>query len=219
MRNNNFPQITPRLPSTDKSRIVSYFNSDSKFDQLYPSSIRHLARRHWTPIDVARKAAAFLAAESGTRILDIGCGTGKFCLAAGFFQPRSQFCGVEQRASLIAHADKAAESLKLSNVSFIHDNFTRIDFREFDHFYFYNSFYENLTATDKIDDSILYSNELYQYYSRYLFHLLDQKPEGTRLATYHSTEDEIPPSYHVVGSGADNLLKFWVKIGSTYELD
>ena len=40
----------------------------------------------------------------------------------------------------------------------------------------------------------------------------NKKPGGTRLATFHSLEDEIPQSYHEVGSEFDNLLKFWIKI-------
>ena len=59
-------------------------------------------------------------------------------------------------------------------------NFTQVDFRKFDHFYFYNAFYENIAGTDKIDNSIDYSGELYNYYNRYLFKQLEQKPAGTR---------------------------------------
>ena len=102
--------------------------------------------------------------------------------------------------------------LDLENVSFIHGNLTQLDFREYDHFYFYNSFYENLVGTDKIDNSIVYSGELYKYYNCYLYNQLNQKPAGTRLVTYHSLEDEIPPSYQLVGSEFDNLLKFRVKM-------
>ena len=64
----------------------------------------------------------------------------------------------------------------------------------------------------KIDDSIDYSGELFNYYNRYLFKQLEKKPAGTRLATFHSMEEEIPQGYHVVGSEMDNLLKFWIKI-------
>ena len=200
--------------NTVQTKIVaeSWFNSDSKFDQLYPQGIRKLAKKHWTPIAVARKAAHFLAMGDNARILDIGSGVGKFCLAAGYYQPRSFFHGVEQRISLQYKAETARLILRLENVKFIHGNFTTIDFKNYDHFYFYNAFFENITGTDKIDNSIVYSGELYNYYNRYLFNKLDQKPAGTRLATYHSMEDEIPPAYHVVGSEFDNLLKFWIKI-------
>ena len=177
-----------------------------------PLSIQVFARRHWTPLSVARKAANFLAAENNVRILDIGSGVGKFCLGAAYYKPKAFYYGVEQRKSLIGHAETAREILHIENVSFIHGNFTQLDFKNYDHFYFYNAFYENLAGTDKIDDSIDYSGELYNYYNRYLFKQLEQKPAGTRLATFHSMEDEIPPSYHVVGSEFDNLLKFWIKV-------
>jgi len=189
-----------------------WFSSDEQFNQLYPLSIQTLARRHWTPLSVARKAANFLAAENNVRILDIGSGVGKFCLGAAYYKPKAFYYGVEQRKSLISHAEIAREILHIENVSFFNGNFTLLDFSKYDHFYFYNAFYENLAGTDKIDDSIDYSGELYNYYNRYLFKQLELKPAGTRLATFHSLEDEVPQSYHVVGSEFDNLLKFWIKV-------
>jgi SAM-dependent methyltransferase len=189
-----------------------WFYSDEQFNSIYSLPIQNLARRHWTPLRVARKAAKFLAAEKDTCILDIGSGVGKFCLSAAHFMPSAFYVGVEQRSSLIKHAEAAKDRLSLSNVSFIHGNFTQLNFEQYQHFYFYNSFYENLASTDKIDYSIDYSAELYNYYNRYLFKQLEHKPPGTRLATYHSSEDEIPKDYHIVGSEMENLLKFWIKI-------
>ena len=188
------------------------FSSDYLFNQMYPLSIQKLARRHWTPVEVAEKAARFLAAEDAVRVLDIGSGIGKFCLTAAFFKPHSYFTGIEQRESLVNHANKAKEILGLENVSFLNGNFTQLDLRDYDHFYFYNSFYENLDCTTKIDESIEYSGELYNYYNRYLYKQLERMPAGTRLAAFHSLEDEMPPGYHLVGVDMGNLLKFWIKI-------
>lgn len=189
-----------------------WFSSDEQFNQLYPLPIQELSRRHWTPLTVARKVADFLAAEPNVRILDIGSGVGKFCLGAAYYKPRALYYGVEQRRSLISYAESAREKLQLTNVSFIQGNFTQLDIKNYDNFYFYNAFYENLSGTDKIDDSIEYSAELFNYYSRYLFRQLELKPAGTRLATFHSLEDEIPQSYHVVGSDLGNLIKYWIKV-------
>jgi hypothetical protein len=189
-----------------------WLGSDENFNQLYPDSIKLLAKRHWTPIAVAEKAASFLAAENKARILDVGSGVGKFCLAAACYKPSAFFYGVEQRNMLIAHAESARTEMQLGNVSFIHGNFTQLDFNYFDHFYFYNSFYENLSGTDKIDDSIDYTRELYNYYNRILFKKLEEKPAGTRLVTYFSGEEEVPPSFHIVCTDMGNLLKFWIKI-------
>lgn len=79
-------------------------------------------------------------------------------------------------------------------------------------FYFFNSFYENLAGSGKIDNSIEYSGELFNYYNHYLYDQLDQRPAGSKLVTYHSLEDEVPKSYHVIYSQKDSLLKYWRKI-------
>lgn len=188
-----------------------WLTADSSFDRLYPLSIQSLSQRHWTPLYVAGKAADFLASENSSRILDIGSGVGKFCLTAAFIKPWAFFTGVEQRQDLIKHAERAKVILGLENVSFINANFTQLDFRIYDHFYFYNSFYENLKGTDKIDDSIEYSSELFHYYNRYLYKLLEEKPSGTKLAAFHSLEDEMPADYELVNVDAGGFLKFWIK--------
>lgn len=189
-----------------------WFNSDKEFHLLYPSSMQPLAKDHWTSLAVAQKTALFLAAEKNSRILDIGSGVGKFCLGAAYYKPQAFYTGVEQREKLVEFAENARSMVEFQNVVFIHGNFTQLDFKQYDHFYFYNSFYENLTSTHKIDDNIQYSRELYHYYAHYLLKKLEQKPAGTRLATFHSLEDEIPKDFLVVGSDLDNDLKFWVKI-------
>jgi len=86
-----------------------------------------------------------------------------------------------------------------------------LDFREYDHFYFFNSFYENLPGTCKIDNNLTYSSYLYNSYNRYLYDQLEKMPTGTRLATYHCSEEEAPNGYHLVGTAIDHLLSFWVK--------
>ena len=195
-----------------KNEIKHWFKSDEQFNQLYPIDIQLLASWHWTPLHVAKKAAQFLAAEKNASILDIGSGVGKFCLIAAHYEPNVHFYGVEQRQHLIDYAEKANETLQLNNVTFLCKNFKDIDFKNFDHFYYFNSFYENLEGTSKIDDSIDYSTALFHSYSLYLMRQLALKPAGTRLATYHSSESEIPLGFHLVKADLDEQLKFWVKI-------
>ena len=201
------------MPLLEKRTYTEkWFHSDQQFNQIYPDPIQLLAQRHWTPLVVARKAATFLSVENNARILDIGSGVGKFCLAAAYYKPKAIYTGVEQRKNLVGYANTAKEILGLTNVSFINGNFTQIDFKNYDHFYFYNAFYENLVGTNKIDDDIDYSGELYNYYNRYLYKQLEQKPAGTRLAAFHCLEDDLPHGYHLVGVEMDSRLKFWIKI-------
>ncbi|MBL7766817.1 MAG: methyltransferase domain-containing protein [Chitinophagaceae bacterium] len=193
------------------SLSTEYFLSDEAFDQLYPPFLRELASQHWTPIQVAKKAAAFLASDKEAHILDIGSGTGKFCLSAAHFMPNAFFTGVEHRKNLVNHANKAKEKLGLSNVNFLHKNFKAIDFSEFDHFYFFNSFYENLIGMDQDGYRIDYSSEKYHAYSHELYLKLSQRPSGTKIVTYFSMEEEIPNGYKVVGEEMKGVLKFWQK--------
>ncbi|MEJ0103707.1 MAG: class I SAM-dependent methyltransferase [Bacteroidota bacterium] len=188
-----------------------WFASDDLFNQLYPAHIQSLSRKHWTPLNVARKAAGFLSLQHGQKILDIGSGVGKFCLGAAYYYPCSFYYGIEQRRDLVRYAEAAKELLQSENISFIHGNFTQLDFRDFDHFYFYNSFYENLAGTGKIDENIEHSAQLYHYYTHYLFKQLETMPAGTKLATFHSLEEEVPADFHMVHSEFDGLLKCWIK--------
>lgn len=192
--------------------MKNWFASDIIFNSLYPKLIQEVAEKHWTPLTVAQKAAAFLAASPDGKILDIGSGSGKFCLTAAHFHPLNLFYGIEQRANLVDLSDRLAAQLQLENVFFICDNITNIDFKNYDHFYFYNSFYENIQGTQKIDSSIKYSEELYNYYNRYLFKQLSKRPAGTRLVTYHSFGSEIPSDYEVVHTDYNEFLKFWIKV-------
>lgn len=192
--------------------IKDWFESDSIFDSLYPLPIQEVAEKHWTPLAVAEKAAAFLAVSPDVKVLDIGSGSGKFCLAAAHFYPQTFYYGIEQRPNLVSLSNKLAEQLGIENVRFIYGNIAKTDFEKYDHFYFYNSFYENIAGTQKIDSSVKYSDDLYNYYNRCLYKQLNKKPAGTRLVTYHSFGTEVPPGFEVTHTDYNEYLKFWIKI-------
>ena len=190
----------------------NWFKSDEIFNSLYPLPIKNVAEKHWTPIAVAEKAAAFLAISNEVKILDIGSGCGKFCLVAAHLRPQTNFYGIEQRKGLVSLSEQLADQLQLKNVFFKCNNIAKVDFSDYDHFYFYNSFYENIASAQKIDDEVTYSEKLYNYYNRYLYKQLDKKPEGTRLVTYHSFGKEVPRGFEIVHTDYNEYLKFWTKV-------
>ncbi|BAV07054.1 Methyltransferase domain-containing protein [Filimonas lacunae] len=197
---------------TNEIKDTSVFSTDVSFDDVYPREIRRLSKSHWTSVEVAKKAASFLAEIPGSCVLDIGSGVGKFCLNAGHYYRDSHFFGVEQRSSLVEIAKETQQLLGIQNVTFINANFTQLDFSEFDHFYFFNSFYENLTGEqDWIDDYIDHSESLYNYYTGYLYKMLETRPPGTRLVTYQSLFEEIPSGYQVVENDLAILYNCWIK--------
>lgn len=188
------------------------FLSDSSFNRLYEDHVFQAAQKHWTPLEVARKVATYLDTHDQVKILDIGSGAGKFCLTAAHYQPRAQFYGVEQRSYLVDLCNNLKAQLELPNVEFIHGNITDVDLNDYDHFYFYNSFYENIEGTQKIDYEVPYSEKLYDYYNLVLYKKLKRLPSGTRIATYHSFGSEMPDSFQVVQTDFEGYLKFWVKV-------
>lgn len=190
--------------------ITGLFSDDAAFDWLYPEHFQLLSLKHWTPLAIARKAASFLA-EPNARVLDIGSGIGKFCLAAAYYFPETYFYGVEQRHELICLSEEAKGYTQLPNVNFIYANITQVNFKEFDHFYFYNSFYENIDPENQIDDTLELSQSLYAYYNQYLCAELDKKPSGTRLVTFHSLEQEIPSGFKLAAITCSGLMKMWIK--------
>jgi SAM-dependent methyltransferase len=191
--------------------VNHYIESDGQFNELYPHSIQLMAKRHWTPLHIAKLATDFLAENQGAKILDIGSGAGKFCLAGALYNPGVKFYGVEQRKYLIDHAAHAQKRLGVKNVSFIEGNFTQLDLKQFDHFYFFNSFFENLDDFDRIDEMIHYSEGLYEYYVRYLHTGLKGMPAGTKIVTYHSLMEEIPREYSLLETLENGELSFWIK--------
>jgi SAM-dependent methyltransferase len=187
----------------------AYLSSDERFNDLFPGDIRKFSTRHWTPLHIVNACIEFLG-EPGCKILDIGSGVGKFCLAAAWYAPQTHFYGIEQRANFVGYAENARAQLGISNVSFINGNFTQLDLTSFDHFYCYNSFYENIDPSDRIDDGIEYSAGLFDYYSNYLATELRKMPVGTKIVTYHSLR-EVPIGYELVQTLEYGDLNFWVK--------
>lgn len=190
---------------------LSWYNSDAGFDSLYPEEIQYLSDRHWTPIHVAHKAAAFLAEAPGKRVLDIGSGIGKFCLVGAHLFPLVSFYGIEQREELYRYAVAAQVTTRIKNAMFLHGNLVQTDLSSYDNFYFYNSFYENLDEQDPIDHRYDYSISRYMYHSRYLFNALESRPVGTRLVFFHGLGDEVPAKYQLVDASDDMLLRMYIK--------
>lgn len=193
------------------SPILNHFQNDETFDQQFSSRIKKLSKIHWSPLNIVKTAASFLAPQPGSKVIDIGSGAGKFCIAAAHYCPQAEFYGIEQRKNLYLTSKRLKTLSGLNNVHFTHGDFTEINLKDYDGIYFFNSFAENLCSYGRIDNSIQYSPSLYNYYANYLYKILEEKPIGTRLATYHVDENEIPASYRLIESSFDQKLKLLIK--------
>ncbi len=183
---------------------------DDRFDQIYSAKIRELSSLHWTPVSVAAAAARLLVNAPGTRVLDIGCGPGKFCLVAASLSA-GHFTGVEQRADLVAAARESAAEMHLANVDFLHANIVDVDFTDYDAFYIFNPFEENMFQGYKIDAAVPLSPALFKKYTRHVSTQLGAKPLGTRVVTYAGYGDEVPACYRCDSTCFGDDLKLWIK--------
>lgn len=188
--------------------------SDSDFDQVYPSEIRALSECHWTPISVARRAAELLVQDSGTRVLDIGSGCGKFCLV-GRLTTVGQFYGIEQRKRLAVCAHIVAARYGLDDrIRFLSGDLAALDWSPFTAFYLYNPFVENLYPSEiRIDEEVELNEKRFIEVVRAVQMRLHLRPVGTRVVTYHGFGGEMPPGYELTlrePRGGD-FLQLWEK--------
>ena len=183
---------------------------DEEFDRIYPEAIRKVADTHFTPIQVSKFAAKALADRPGTKILDIGAGVGKFC-TIGSVCSEGHFVGVEQRTGLCNIAKSVCQRYNLTNVEIINANIRDTNFTDFDAFYFFNPFQENLSVSERIDDEVELKRELFYEYSLFVKERLAAMPVGTKIVTYYSFLREIPESYSLQLSAFKEKLKVWEK--------
>jgi SAM-dependent methyltransferase len=189
---------------------VPFSIEDEKFDLIYPAQIRKLSSLFWTPVAVAVEAAKLLVTDRVCRVLDIGCGPGKFCLV-GASLTGGRFTGVEQRSDLVAAARKAATNLGLSNVEFIHGNVIDVAFADYDAFYLFNPFEENMLCGHKIDRAVQLAPRLFKRYTSHVAAQLGARPVGTHVVTYAGYADDIPACYYCESALFGDDLKLWIK--------
>jgi hypothetical protein len=184
---------------------------EDHFNSIYPEWIGPMAQQHFTPVEVAKLAAAYLVDKPGTRVLDIGSGSGKFCMI-GASCTSGHFTGIEQRSNLVALSLKLSRHYKVNRVDFICANITTMDMSRYDAFYFFNSFQEQIDDSARIDEQVHTDRTLYTLYHDYMYDQLSRAPVGTRLATYWGITDKIPPCYTLEATECQGLLKLWKKI-------
>jgi SAM-dependent methyltransferase len=185
--------------------------TDREFDAIYPENIRRIADRHWSPVAVSKTASEFLVRCAGTRVLDIGSGAGKFCMI-GAATTRGYFTGVEHRLRLVELSTTLSSRYNLQNVKYIHATVNLIDFRNYDAFYFFNSFYEHINVHHRIDDSVTMDVQTYEAHVSDMVEQLSRLPLGTRLATYATLQSVVPGNFQLVDSLYYGSLNLWEKI-------
>jgi SAM-dependent methyltransferase len=184
---------------------------DEEFDRIYQSDIRRLSARHFTPFKVSYRISEWLNEyKEPLNVIDLGCGVGKFCFVASSFT-KHKITGIDFRGKYIDLCNRINSKYSFPNLRFIHKNIIDLDFKEFNVFYFFNSFLEQIDKTAKIDDMYETSPMLYSIYETDLRNQLFLMPVGTIVITYHVFSKQVPGNFQIVKTDFDNALIMWMK--------
>jgi SAM-dependent methyltransferase len=178
---------------------------DCQFDRLIPNELRHLSSSHWTPVQVAVRAASLLCSTHCTRVLDVGSGVGKLC-TIGALSAFGIWVGVEQHAALVKAATELARILGVSErTRFVEADVFSIDWNQYDALYLYNPF-------DVPGPMPLQAVQVAQVQRR-----LAALPGGTRVVTFNGFGGAMPPTfellYHEQVRGVGLDLTLWIQRG------
>lgn len=184
--------------------------TEDSFSKQLPKYLQLRSRRFLTPIHVAQTATQWLTEDGDKRILDIGAGVGKFCIAGAKYS-NSHFFGIEHRPSLAKIANELINKYKIDNAIVQCGDILEIDFQNFDAFYMYNPFFENLVPSLRLNNEVELNAALYMYYFKQTENKLNKTKPGTRLVTYHGNNFEIPKTFRKIKEGIDGNLKLWIK--------
>ncbi len=197
-----------------RASLLGGDNPDGAFDRLLPALAHAKSRQYWSPLCVARRAAIRFAERGARRVLDVGAGPGKFCIAAALTRPDLQFCGIEQRTGLVETARGLSTRLGVRNLEFRVGNALSVAWGEFDGFYFFNPFAENaFSSEDTFGETVALSGNRLGVELLRVTKLLSSLRTGSLVVTYCGLGGPIPSSYdllseELVGSAS---LRTWVK--------
>jgi len=192
--------------------------SDRAFDRFLPRELRALSGKYWTPLAVAARAAEWLDELNAQTVVDIGSGTGKFCVAAALLA-NAQFTGIEQRLRLVDASAQLAGIFDLhQRITFIHSKFGEAPVPKADAYYMYNPFGENLFGLeDRLDDDVELGQARYLRDVAAVEQLLRDASVGTLLLTYNGFGGDLPSDFREVRVDRElpSVLRMWRKMDRT----
>lgn len=210
----DFPPFTTRHSWRAKS-VARLLRSgeivpDETFDEVFPEAVKHVSEVHWTPVEVAFRAARLLAPTRTARILDVGAGAGKFCLVAAA-ATGADVHGVERSPYLASVAREAARRMGLA-IDVRETSFESEDPASFDGIYLFNPFTESLCVPGAV---VAFEHEARRSRSdvRRAEKFLRGARVGARVATFCGFGGPMPNRYERVvreqrGGG---VLEIWTK--------
>lgn len=185
---------------------------DRVFDDVFPLEARRASSVHWTPVDVAVRAARLLTqGVAAPVVLDVGSGIGKFCTIAAA-TVNATILGVEHRRHFVEIARAAASKLGVA-VDFAHGTIDDHDLSAVNGVYMFNPFAENLaTKGDHLDETVELNESVYWRDIASVVRFLERAQLDTRVVTYCGFGGKMPSDYELVlREAAAGKLELWRK--------
>ena len=183
--------------------------SDELLDSLLPEELRIHADQHFAGAYAIQLASAFLVKDqSSPHILDIGSGTGKFCLLGALLHKKVQFTGVEYRPSLVEIAVELAIQLRLTNVQIECQNILSHSFEKYHGLFMFNPFLEYRNAQSRMQDFPDDPRQESEYVS-YVRDQLSKCRPGVRLVTLYVSPEQVPGNFILQDQKMGGTLRFY----------
>lgn len=189
--------------------------ADDLFDVYLPDHLSDVSSQFWTPLHVATRISEWLIEIGARTILDVGAGVGKFCVATALVTD-CRLVGLEQRADLVEAASSLSKVFGVEErVSFVRGKLGEVTLDDFDAYYFFNPFGENLLeARARLDGSVELSKERWERDVTLAEQLLDLIPVGTHVITYNGFGGHISDCYSEVqvDRTMPSVLRLWRRV-------
>ncbi|HEU0036121.1 MAG TPA: class I SAM-dependent methyltransferase [Kofleriaceae bacterium] len=182
--------------------------ADASFDAIYPHELRGHSELHWTPIAIARRAAALFELGPGHRVLDVGCSVGKACLV-GALASGATWWGVDRDPALIEVATETARTLGVYATRFLCGDANTLDWSQFDGLYFYNPF---PPRPESHPNAFVRYSQFVQGVEGAELQLPTLRP-GARVVTYHGFGGDMPAGFELCARepAGNDELQLWVR--------
>jgi tRNA1(Val) A37 N6-methylase TrmN6 len=190
-------------------RVIPIQNrSDEKFNVIVRKELRFLSKVHWTPVDVIDQCVKWLPGKQSLKVLDIGSGIGKFCILASQISPHC-FTGVELREDSHLEAVRLQSLLKLENVNFLNSNVDQIAFEDYDVFYLFNPFYEQIVNHGTVLNHIKFHKENYHKYETYVISQLKKCSTGKLVICFEYDLLSKISGFELIDDAFEGSLQIW----------
>lgn len=111
---------------------------ECKFIQDYQNNLKVDIAGAWSNSDAAVYSSNLI--KGCKKVIDIGSGTGKFCLIAAKLNPDIHFTGVEISEKYWEESIRLKDILGITNVNFLLQDYKDVDIINFDGIYIFNPF-------------------------------------------------------------------------------